>query len=186
MTRLRALAATAVFCAASVTGAAAEPPGGVVSEVKLGLLEHDIGFLGHNKEPGKDINAELLFVSPDFLSPILAPRPHLGISANTAGGTSMLYGGLTWTFYPFEGGAISHLWFSPFVGGTVHNGKLHSNDPERKSNGSRALFHLGGEIGIDVTDHMNVSVYYEHASNAGLADENEGINNAGVRVGWRF
>lgn len=186
MTRLRALAATAVFCAASATGAMAEPPGGIVSEVKLGLLEHDVAFLGSNKEPGRDINAELLFVSPDFLSPIFAPRPHLGVSVNTAGATSMLYAGLTWTFYPFDRGAIGHLWLSPFLGGTVHNGKLHSHDPERKSNGSRALFHLGAEIGIDVTDHMSISVYYEHASNANLADENEGINNVGARVGWRF
>lgn len=186
MTRLRALAATALFCAAASTGATAQPAGGIISEVKLGVLEHDISFLGNDKEPGRDINAELLFTSPDFLSIIFAPRPHLGISANTAGASSLLYAGLTWTFYPFDGGAIGHVWFSPFAGGTIHNGELHSDDPRRKSNGSRALFHLGGEIGIDVTERVSVSIYYEHASNANLAGENEGLNNAGVRIGWRF
>lgn len=189
MTRLRALAAVSVFSAAitaSVTGATAEPPGGIISEVKLGLLEHDVSFFGHGKEPGRDINAELLFTSPDFLSAIFAPRPHLGVSINTAGATSLAYAGLTWSFYPFNGGAIGHLWFSPFLGGALHNGELRTDDPNRKENGTRALFHLGGEVGIDVTEQVNVSIYYEHSSNANLGGHNEGINSAGVRLGWRF
>lgn len=186
MNRLRALLASVLLCAGSFTGAAAEPPGSILSEVKFGLLEHDVGFLGTAKEPGRDINAELLFVSPDFLSFAFSPRPHLGFSVNTAGATSLAYAGLTWIYYPFETGALGHLWISPFGGGTVHNGKLHSHDPKRKSNGSRVLFHFGAEIGVDLTDQMNISAYYEHSSNAWLADKNEGINSAGIRIGWRF
>lgn len=68
----------------------------------------------------------------------------------------------------------------------MHNGELRSLDPEEKSLGSRVLFRLGAEIGVDVTERINVSVVYDHASNANLADANEGLNNAGVRVGWRF
>ena len=68
----------------------------------------------------------------------------------------------------------------------MHNGELRSFDPEEKSLGSRVLFRLGAELGVDVTERISLSAIYEHASNANLAEENEGLNNAGIRVGWRF
>jgi lipid A 3-O-deacylase len=158
----------------------------VISEVRAGVLQHDVDFLGDNREPGQDISAEVLFDSPGFLGPVFSPRPHLGVSANTQGATSQLYAGLTWTIRPFDGGVPGRFWLSPFFGGTVHNGELSSSDREEKSLGSRVLFRLGAELGVDVTDRISVSLLYEHASNANLAEENEGLNNAGVRVGWRF
>ena len=185
MTRVSAAAAALVL--ACVAPAAAQAGSqGIVSEVKLGVLQHDLDFLGDNIEPGQDINAELLFASPDFLSPVFSPRPHLGVSVNTQGATSQIYAGLTWTIRPDDDGVLGRFWLGPFLGGTVHNGELTSLDPQEKQLGSRVLFRLGAELGVDVTDRISVSVVYEHASNANLADENEGLNNAGIRVGWHF
>lgn len=183
MLTLRSGAAAAILALSIAAPAAAQ---NVVSEVKLGVLEHDIDFLGDDLEPGRDINAELLFASPGFLGPVFSPRPHLGVSVNTDGATSQLYAGLTWTIRAADEGLLGRFWLSPFLGGTVHNGELRSLDPDEKSLGSRALFRLGAELGVDITRRVNVSVVYEHASNAKLADENEGLNNAGIRVGWRF
>ena len=76
--------------------------GGFLSEMRIGVMAHDVGAFGRNKEEGPDINAELLFVSPEFLELIYAPRPHLGISANTSGDTSQIYAGLTWDYTFWE------------------------------------------------------------------------------------
>jgi hypothetical protein len=40
---------------------------GWIDEVKLGVLAHDIRFLGNHVEPGADINVEVLFPSPALL-----------------------------------------------------------------------------------------------------------------------
>src|SRR5207253_650138 len=98
--------ATAVLAVTiSVTAGTARAEG-IFSEVRLGVLAHDVGFLG-GREPGADINAEVLFVSPfpddwgstwpQWLRWIARPRPHIGGDVNTAGATSQAYLGLTWT-----------------------------------------------------------------------------------------
>lgn len=165
---------------------------GVISEVKVGGLAHDIGFLGSNIEPGPDLMAEIVFVAPDLyrgsseiLDRLLEPTPHLGVQVNLEGATSQLYAGLTWTAYPFEGFGVP-LWIAGHAGGTVHDGELRSVEPDEKSLGSRVLFRLAAEVGYDVTENIRVSIYYDHESNAGLAEENQGLNNAGLRLGWRF
>ena len=48
------------------------------------------------------------------------------------------------------------------------------------------LFHIPAEIGLRLDAHNSVSVYYEHTSNAYLADFNEGMDRLGVRYGYRF
>lgn len=154
---------------------------GPISELRAGALAHDIGFLGGGKEDGVDLNAEVLFHSPRILDFAYSPRPHLGIQVNGRGQTSQIYAGLTWTFWPFD-----RLWVGFGAGGTLHNGETGDNVPGRKALGSHVLFRLSGEVGYDVTDHVSVSLYFDHESNAGLADNNQGLNNAGIRVGYRF
>src|SRR5262245_38931951 len=60
---------------------------GWIDEVKMGVLAHDIRVfgLGRPGEAGADFNVEVLFPSPAFLRILGAPRPHLGVSVNTAG-----------------------------------------------------------------------------------------------------
>jgi lipid A 3-O-deacylase len=182
MTRLPLLAAAVL----TATGAAAEEPrDGIVSEVKVGLFQHDIAFLPASDEDGQAVNAEILFRSPGFLDAIRSPRPHLGTTIALDGQTDQVYAGLTWTFRPFDGG-FAPLSLSAFGGGAVHDGRIDTSNSEDKSLGSPVLFRFGAEIGWDLTEHLNASIYYSHISNAFLAHPNEGLEHGGVRVGWRF
>jgi len=72
------------------------------------------------------------------------------------------------------------------LGGSAHNGKLDTDDDDRKSFGSSLLFRVGGAIGYRLTSNWNVSLQYEHMSNAYISDPNEGMDNLGVRLGYRF
>ena len=54
--------------------------GGILSEVRVGALMHDVGPFSANKESSIDSNVEFLFTSPDLLDVIWSPHPMLGIS----------------------------------------------------------------------------------------------------------
>jgi lipid A 3-O-deacylase len=159
---------------------------GVFDEVKVGVLAHDVAFGGHHKENGYDINGELLFVSPDFLQWAFAPRPHVGLSINTDGNTDQVYGGLTWTVYGRKGifANDGNTFVNFAFGGAVHDGWLQTYDGPRKELGSRILFRESLEVGYWILSNTNVSVYLDHISNAGLADQNDGLTNIGMRVGF--
>ena len=93
--------------------------GGILSEVRVGALMHDVGPFSSSKENGIDSNLEFLFTSPDLLDVIWSPRPMLGISFNSKGDTSQAYMGLEWE-KKFWG-----EWFASFsFGGMVHDGHL--------------------------------------------------------------
>ncbi len=154
---------------------------GIFSEIRGGVYAHDIDLWSFEREEGTDVNAEILFVSPSFLEAIWAPRPHLGATVNTSGDTSHMYGGLTWEY-----DLPANFFVDANLGGSVHNGKLDTNDDDRKSLGSRVLFRLGAALGYNITEKVNISLQYEHMSNAYLADPNEGMDNVGLRLGYRF
>ncbi len=166
----------------AVPSAALAEPAGIVSEVKLGVLAHDLRIVAADPvESGVDINGEVLFTSPAFLEPLWAPRPHIGAQVNTSGGTSQIYAGFTWTF-----DLTDRLWLGLAGGGAVHNGEALGFDADRKTLGSNVLFRLSAELGVDLTERLNVSIYYDHISNAFIARENPGLDNLGMRIGWRF
>lgn len=168
-----------------------------IDEVKLGVLAHSLG----GKEPGSvDLNGEILFVSPvpktalsgvplrPILVPFLMPRPDAGFDLNTAGKTSQVYFGLNWTWPLFRnlfqpGDAVdASFGFGP----AFNNGLIRSPTNYRNSLGSNVLFHTSGEFSYRFSSGYEVSLYYEHVSNAGLARENEGQNDAGMRFGIFF
>ncbi len=163
----------------------------LVDEVKIGVLAHDIGFLTHHVEGGADLNLELLFASPDMLSIIGSPRPHIGADINTAGNTSDGHIGLTWgwTLLPslFGGGAV---FANGSLGGAVHDGftgtKTSVAPPGRKLLGSAVLFRESAELGYQITPIVSILAILDHISNANLAPRNAGITSAGARLGFRF
>jgi lipid A 3-O-deacylase len=167
-----------------------------IDEVKLGVLAHDVSVFGNPDEDGVDINAEILFPHlpfgssdhPGWLNFLLTPRPNIGGSVNVEGETSFGYFGLVWTkdvfanvFSPGDG-----VYASFGFGGAVHDGQLQRDDPNRDAFGSRVDFHLAAEIGYRFDGHFSTSIYYEHISNANLVEPNQGLNNLGLRVGYRF
>jgi lipid A 3-O-deacylase len=163
---------------------AAQPLGGFISEIKLGISHHDTGVFGESVEEGADIGGEVLFVSPDVLSLVWSPRPHLGVHVNTAGDTSQLYGGLTWEFTLWRG-----LFVAASFGFSVHDGEAGGNTgkPDKQGLGTRFLFRESLELGwrFDGGTH-SLSVMLDHISNAGLSDDNDGLDTLGVRYGYRF
>ncbi|MGE5517302.1 MAG: acyloxyacyl hydrolase [Bacteroidota bacterium] len=171
----------AITALAALLALTAPPAFADVDEIRLGLANHDISFLGHGKEGGVDIGAEVLFQSPELLKSLWSPRPHVGVSVNTEGDTSQLYAGLSWQFQPVE-----PLFIEFSLGGAVHNGTLNSSDPDVKQLGSRALFRESVSLGWHVTERHSVMLTFDHESNAGLADHNAGLNNFGLRWGYRF
>jgi len=169
-------------------GADAGPLAGVVDEAKLGTSIHDIAIGADHKEPGTDINSEVLFVSPSLFAPIFSPRPHLGVMANSAGKTSWSYAGLTWSVTPFKGLLAPNdgIFAALGLGGAVHTGNNASTDPDRKGMGTTFLFHEYAELGYRDAAGYSLSAFLDHVSNANTAKHNPGITDLGVRVGYKF
>jgi hypothetical protein len=170
--------------------------GTIISEVKLGGLFH--GLLNNpQQENGGDVNAEILFSPPGWfvtethkrwLEMLLDPRPIIGASVNTSGGTSQFYAGFNWQIPLYTALATPDDSFDVAFsfGGAVHDGKTSVTDDKRNALGTRVLFHLSGELIYAFDERYNISGYFEHISNGGLARYNRSLNSAGVRLGYRF
>ena len=166
-------------------------------EVKLGVLAHDVHFLG-GKEHGVDVNPELLLQSPiedswlanvpGYLRWALQPRPMIGLEINTAGYTDQLYLGATWTWQVASGVLTPDdgLVFSYGFGPGFNDGEIQSNRSDRKSLGGHVLFRESFEFGYRFTPVYQVSAYLDHISNGGLDRYNQSINDVGIRLGVRF
>lgn len=158
-----------------------DPLWGFISEIRGGILAHDTGPFSSHEESGIDANVEVLFMSPRFLDAIWSPRPHLGGTVNSDGNTSQLYFGLTWEWL------FHDPWFLYFsFGGSVHNGKKKTFDANRKELGCTVLFRESLEVGYHFNAHHSLSLFLDHISNGRLCDKNEGLENFGVRYGYRF
>ena len=167
---------------------AAAQDGKIVDELKLGVLDHDITLGGRAIESGADLNAELLFTSPDFLGFMGGPRPHLGVSVNTDGNTDQAYFGLTWDWTPIKRiiGQSDGLTLSGSLGGALQDGYIDSAPPGRKKLGSVILFREAVELGYQLTPVNSISIIVDHISNANLGNHNAGITSAGARFGIKF
>ncbi len=155
--------------------------GGILSEVRLGVLKHDFGPFSSSEEEGIDVNVEFLFFAPDALEFIWSPRPHLGVTINTADDTNQAYFGLSWEF---------DVWRDLFVGfsfgGSVHDGETETFRIDKKELGCKLLFRESVEAGYRFAGHHAVTIFLDHVSNANICVQNEGLENFGVRYGYRF
>jgi len=156
--------------------------GGLLHELKFGILAHDVGDLwsGFNREDGVDINVEAS-LSPSLDLGFATLRPAFGASINTEGDTSKLYVDARLE-HDFEGG----VFLAAGIGAAVHDGEIHGGNRERKALGSRVLLHFPIEAGYRFDEHHGLSVYFDHVSNGYLADDNEGMDTLGLRYGYRF
>ncbi len=191
------LAGLCLAGAAGLAPAAAPAQNLTYSEVKLGILAHDVHFLG-GKEHGVDINPEIILQSPFsdawaaslpwYLYWMAQPRPTLGGEINTSGFTDQAYFGATWTWQlasnllrPDDGIALSY-----FFGPSFNDGDIIGRAPNRKSLGSHVLFREALELGYRINPVYQISGFVDHVSNGGLAKQNQSINDVGVRFGVRF
>lgn len=186
--KARTAFALALLTSAFACASAAYVPataGDAIHSVKLGVLAHDVPHLwsGFQVEPdAADINIEVQFTpSIQVLGGTL--RPALGGTVNTNGGTSHAYADARWQI-----DGPSRLFFEIGLGAAIHDGETGGlgADPNMKWLGSRVLFHIPVEIGLHVDAHNDLSVYFEHTSNAYTMTYNEGLDRIGVRWGYRF
>lgn len=161
--------------------AGAAAAGDLVSEVRLGVLAHDVGVFGGAKEGGADFSAEALFASPAILARFGAPRPHLGVSINGWGDTSQLYAGLTWSF------DLPRAFFlDGSLGAAIHDGETGEGAGRRKGLGCRVLFRESLSLGYRFSERFNVSLMLDHISNGNTCLFNEGLDTFGLRFGIRY
>lgn len=167
------------------------------SEFKFGVLAHDVHFLG-GKESGVDVNPEFIFHSPvsdswaatvpAYLRFAVQPSFTVGGEINTAGFTNQAYFGATWrwelasnVFNPGDGFVLGY-----FFGPGFNDGDIIATAPNRKSLGSHVLFREALDIGYRINPVWQISLFIDHVSNAGLARQNQSINDMGGRIGIRF
>ena len=79
-----------------------------------------------------------------------------------------------------------NLFVDVSVGGALHDGNLKGNAPNERYFGCRANFHESASIGYRFTPQLSIMASVEHMSNASLCDQNDGLTNAGVRLGYSF
>ena len=159
------------------------PSNGFIRELRWGAAAHDVDGLwsGESCEDGPDILAELVFNRPLFQLLAGTAYPNAGISINTRGDTSKIYGGLLLQWEPTKS-----IFFSTGVGLAFHDGKRDTNGTDRKSLGSNVLFRIPVEFGVAINRHHRIIIVFDHISNAGLAQPNEGLDALGVMYGYRF
>jgi lipid A 3-O-deacylase len=157
----------------------------LLQSVKLGILAHDVPDLWSGSQletsaPDLNIEAQL---KPALAMPWGSIRPVIGGSINTGGGTSHGYVDARW-----QADGDYGMFYGLGIGAAIHDGELGGpgSDPGKKWLGSRVLLHFPFEIGLHLNANHDVSLYFEHTSNAYTKIYNEGLDRIGIRYGYRF
>lgn len=145
----------------------------------VGIIAHDRGPWGDHHESGVDLNLELLFAPMDVSGTL---RPHLGMTLNFTGDTSMAYAGFSIRAYD------ARPWFADLLLSlAVHDGPLHK-DPvgcQLYSDcgfGIRVMPRFGLEVGYRLSQADAVTLFIDHMSHKWVVGgENEGLDHIGVR-----
>ncbi|NIJ42439.1 lipid A 3-O-deacylase [Parvibaculum indicum] len=151
-------------------------------EIRIGIMDHDTILDRPRRETAApDINVELLLASPTFLDWAFSPRPLIGATINTNGGTSLGYAGLGWNF-----DLGSNFFIDGSFGGALHNGETRNTSTSSRAYGCKLLFHETLSLGYEIAPNHSLMATFEHMSNAGLCDKNDGMTDVGIRYGYRF
>ncbi len=168
-----------------------------VTEAHVGVMAHNIcvtNCKNADKEDGPNIEMQLSFDSPSFLSWAFSPEPYVMASVSTSGDTSFGGFGVEWRWDFAEGWA-----FEPGVGYVVHDGELENPHApgtpaaaafaeEHVQLGSRDLFRTSLALTRDLPGPWEVQVQFEHLSHGQIlgSGRNQGIDELGIRLGYRF
>ena len=163
-----------------------------LSEIRGGAMIHGVELSGHpnffdsiHLNQFEDVNFEALFRSPQLgaFQWLGSPRPAVGFTISTQGYESFVHGGLNWHWQFGQSPFFAELG----LGLTVHDGYL-SNAPQGyRDLGCRVLSYQQADLGVDLNDHWTAMLTMEHSSHAALCGaDNQGINELGVRMGYKF
>lgn len=161
-----------------------------LSEIRVGVAAHDAydGFLPFTSEKYHfngitDVSFDAIFRSPDIdaFRWIGSPRPRIGATVSLQGLDSMAHAGLLWqvplgdTFY-LEAG----------FGAAINTGQLDGAQWPHRSFGCRIGFYESFGLGANLSPATTLTLTYEHTSNNGYCERNDGLSNIGLRLGFKF
>lgn len=167
------------------------PLAGVVDELRFGLHAHDVHhaalpFLVQEWRLNQveDVSFDILFTSPDLdaFRWVGSPRPEIGATVNLDGQDSLIHANLTWQLPVFD----TPFYLEAGLGGAVHNGALTGAAPGRKNFGCTLNFYERWGVGAHIGENATATLTYEHTSNNGWCQQNDGLSNVGLRLGWKF
>lgn len=168
-----------------------------VDELHVGVMQHNICVINcknADKEDGPNIELQVSFDSPGFLSWAGSPQPYVMASINTAGDTSFGGFGLEWRWDFAEKWALE-----PGIGYVIHDGELENPYPdgspeaaafadEHVQYGSEDLFRTSLGLTYDFEGPFEGQLFYEHLSHGQILGDgrNQGVDQIGIRVGYQF
>jgi len=171
---IRAIALTLPILAATPANA---------GEIFGGVYVHDVDtpLTASGQENGIDLNLGWRGGRIDALRFIGAPSPHVYVLVNTAGNMSFASGGISWQIG-------KKYYLRPGIGVAIHNGPDREDvTPQRIWFGSRILFAPELAAGVRLNDRFAIEASWLHFSHAQIfGRQNPGIDNFGVRAGYRF
>ncbi|HEX4199434.1 MAG TPA: acyloxyacyl hydrolase [Caulobacteraceae bacterium] len=182
------LAIAAVFSLALPLRASAD----VIDEVSVTGLAHDVNDINHGKENGTaDIQLEVDSARPAILRIIGAPRVNAFVALNSAGRTNSAGAGLVWDHKLF-GQLYGSLDLGLAANDGVSNARLGPagayDRQHRLLLGSKVLFREALGLEWRLARHWAIGAEYVHQSNGQILGHgaNESINDAGLKVAYRF
>ncbi len=164
----------------------------IVDEVSVAGLAHDLSDVGGGKESDtEDVQFEVDTTRPPILRLLGAPRLNAFISVNSAGHTNSAGGGLVWDHRLF-GPVFVRLDLGLALNDGVSTAALGPAGAVDRQNrlllGSKVLFREA--LGLDwrFARRWAIGAEYVHESNGQILARgvNEGINDAGLRLAYRF
>jgi len=150
-------------------------------EIFVGVYAHDIdsplNLRGYSE--GVDLQLGWRGARIRGLRAIGSPSPYVFGALNTAGDVHYAAAGVSWKFG-------RTVYVRPGIGLAVHDAPSFERNPDR-SLGSRILFEPEVAVGVQVSERLSVEASLVHLSHATLFDgHNPGMDNAGVRLNYRF
>lgn len=151
-------------------------------EVRGGLLSFDTGVFTRHDYWDVVFNGEILAPLGPAARYLGSPRLKLGAHLTPRPDyADLIYAGLNWDIY-----VSRRVYFSIGFGASYQANSDPLTNGSARRLGCTLNFHEELAVGMDFGKHFTAQLYADHTSNAGSCGHNRGLENAGLRFGYRF
>lgn len=187
-------AAVAALWLVAAAPALAESPGPIgLDEVRIGgalsgleLVRNSIvvpDLASFSLSNADSLAADLYFAAPDHdvFRWLGSPRIAIGGVLSLRGRESVGHAGLNWHL------PIGETFFlEADLGLGIHNAALSGASAPLRNVGCPVLLHWAYAAGANLTENVTLTAKFQHVSSVNVCRPNDGINNFGVSLGWKF